>query len=176
MSIIEFIWAWKFRPFQIVGIQVANIKTIPYENYFADTTNVKSADVGCLLSDTLRDLMHSTGVDDGLAALEYFSGCQGNFASTSRNKTCPSRSYWGRETCKTVWVLHDVVLRSSRNHAECHVKRLLKTKLTTTQELNTWDGVRGQLIMRKFTVVFSNCALIDLYCCEYIKGLTTLHS
>ena len=34
--------------------------------------------------------MHSTGVDDGLAALEYFSGCQGNFASTSLTKLAPA--------------------------------------------------------------------------------------
>ena len=32
----------------------------------ADTTNVKLADAGLLLSDTIRDFMHSTGVDNGL--------------------------------------------------------------------------------------------------------------
>lgn len=37
----------------------------------ADTTNVKLADAGLLLSDTLRDFMHSTGVDNGLTALGY---------------------------------------------------------------------------------------------------------
>lgn len=37
----------------------------------ADTTNVKFADAGLLLSDTLRDFMHSTGVDNGLTALGY---------------------------------------------------------------------------------------------------------
>ena len=37
----------------------------------ADTTNVKLADAGLLLSDTLRDFMHSTGVDNGLTDLGY---------------------------------------------------------------------------------------------------------
>ncbi|XP_015771800.1 PREDICTED: hydroxyacid-oxoacid transhydrogenase, mitochondrial-like [Acropora digitifera] len=37
----------------------------------ADTTNVKLADAGMLLSDTLRDFMYSTGVDNGLKALGY---------------------------------------------------------------------------------------------------------
>lgn len=37
----------------------------------ADTTNVKLADAGLLLSDTLRDIMYSTGVDNGLKALGY---------------------------------------------------------------------------------------------------------
>ena len=37
----------------------------------ADTTNVKLADAGLLLSDALRDFMHSTGVDNGLTALGY---------------------------------------------------------------------------------------------------------
>lgn len=37
----------------------------------ADTTNVKLADAGLLLSDTLRDFMYSTGVDNGLKALGY---------------------------------------------------------------------------------------------------------
>ena len=39
----------------------------------ADTTNVKLADAGLLLSDTLRDFMYSTGVDNGLTALGYQS-------------------------------------------------------------------------------------------------------
>ena len=39
----------------------------------ADTTNVKLADAGLLLSDTLRDFMYSTGVDNGLTALGYKS-------------------------------------------------------------------------------------------------------
>jgi len=39
----------------------------------ADTTNVKLADAGLLLSDTLRDFMYSTGVDNGLTALGYRS-------------------------------------------------------------------------------------------------------
>lgn len=39
----------------------------------ADTTNVKLADAGLLLSDTLRAFMYDTGVDNGLAALGYKS-------------------------------------------------------------------------------------------------------
>lgn len=39
----------------------------------ADISNAKLADAGLLLSDTLRDFMYSTGVDNGLAALGYKS-------------------------------------------------------------------------------------------------------
>ena len=37
----------------------------------ADTTGVKREDAGCLLSDTLREFMYVTGVDNGLNALGY---------------------------------------------------------------------------------------------------------
>ena len=71
----------------------------------ADTTNVKLADARILLSDTLRDFMYSTGVDNGLAALGYqFEDIPAlvtrNFASTSCDKAGPIRDPWGGGTCE----------------------------------------------------------------------------
>ena len=112
----------------------------------ADTTNVTLADAWLLLSDTLRDFMYSTGFDNGLKALGYTSDdisvLQGNFASTSRDRTCSSREPWGGRTGKIIRGINGCVL-TNRN-------RLILVKLKCAVKL-----VHGDMHRRESNNLYS---------------------
>ena len=97
-------------------MQVAKIETITFYSlrrlFFltrlgADTTNVKLADARLLLSDTLQELMHSTGVDNRLTALGYKPEdipalVRGTLPPQRVTQLAPAGGSWGRGTCKIV--------------------------------------------------------------------------